>query len=362
MGSTCRQQGYSLVRVLLPQGPRLARSGGGEAVDLACKLAAQYWREAGQCKNLFAARLHAFHGVGLLPFSLSGSYPRYKLINGYHKATRDHYVIRFPHPVTGFGTDNDLREARGVLEKYKDDIAAVIIEPVGGPPIGAYPDSKEYLVGLRKICDDLKILLIFDEILCGPGRCGALSVSEIFDVWPDIVILGKGITSGYQPVSVICLSSKVVDCLKAGSNQVMFGTTYGAHTTGCAAVKATLQYMVSNEVFKRVRRYQGHLHQALVDRLADLPFVADIRGLGYLWGVRFKDPRSQEAFPSQVEFHAVARDSIFQRGVIVYSKGQTIFGEEDFIIIAPQLDLAMVVIETGIDLVREGLESAYAKL
>lgn len=233
--------------------------------------------------------------------------------------------------------------------------AAVIIEPVGGPTIAAYPDPRWYLSQLQKACDETDTLLIFDEILCGSGRCGEISVAAKYGVWPDIVLLGKGLSAGYQPVSAIVLSKRVVDRMSAGSGRLMFGTSHGAHSMGCAAVEATLDYIEDNELCASVSANHDHwLFGELVASMKDVPIVRRVSGMGYLLGISLAKP-SGVPFHALDETHAEARKLIRDAGVIVYTKGQTMRGLGDFITIAPPFEMPQHMIRDGIDRVCSAL-------
>jgi adenosylmethionine-8-amino-7-oxononanoate aminotransferase len=333
------------------------QNGGGEAVDLACKLAAQYHAEAGSYRNLFVSRELSFHGVGLLPFALSGSYPRYRMMDEYHSRARSGHVVHAAHPFID-GSARSISSIKSLLADDCKNIAAVIIEPVSGPPVGAWADTRQYLQELRLLCDQYGVLLIFDEILCGSGRCGALSVSKIFNVWPDIVLLGKGLTSGYQPMSAICVSRKVVDRIASGSKKLMFGTTYSAHTTGCAAVAATLEYMQHEQLFQRVRDGGEELRSLINAGLCDTP-AEIVGGCGYLWGIKLPDPATGKYLDPSREFHATVRRKIFDKGAVVYSKGQTVRGQGDFLTIAPPFETPINDLKYGVECIRKGIVDAY---
>src|SRR4051812_43053161 len=121
------------------------QNGGGEAVDLACKLAHQYHAEAeDKYRTRFIALHHAFHGVGLLPFALTGIYPRYDLIAQYGLSAEHGYVFRIDHPYN-VGDDAALADAATFFEGFGNTTAAVVIEPIGGPPLGTYPHTRAYL-------------------------------------------------------------------------------------------------------------------------------------------------------------------------------------------------------------------------
>ena len=331
---------------------------GSEAVDLACKLTVQCHMEAGEQRLYFIARDHSFHGVGLLPSMLSGKYPRYGMLDPYHQALvngGDNHVTHCWHPYDK-GSKESLRCMQDSSMKWT---AAIIVEPVSGPSLGAYVEIREYMQGLRDICDQNGSLLIYDEVLCGAGRCGYMSTAEMYGVWPDIVILGKAISAGYQPVSVICLSEKVVDRIRKGSGRIMFGTTYSAHTMGCAAVEATLAYIRANDLMKKVRG------DRLLDKISDyldLPVVKDVRGTGHLIGIEFRDPATDRFFDPEIEFYAKARDAIMALGAVVYAKGGTVWGKGDFMTVMPPYEMDDETIDQGLSMVRQGIETAYEQV
>lgn len=323
------------------------QQGGGEAVDFACKIAAQYHLEAGKDRLHFMSRNFSFHGVGLLPSALSDNYPRYKLMEPYHQYAGA-YVLRIPHPLQyGEAVDECIAATREIVTRYKNHVGAIIIEPIGGPPIGAWPDPRDYLIQLKLLCNEFGILLIFDEILCGSGRCGYMSVAEHYGIWPDILILGKSLTGGYQPVSAIIMSADVSDRIWKGSGSVMFGTTFGAHSMGCAAVAASVDYMKRKGLFDRVQLESRLLRDYLKDALANIPIVCNIRGKGFLWGVELAKPNGQW-FSPELQMHKRARDKIMERNVVVYSKGQTMFDKGDFITIAPPFEMPRDVMKSAI--------------
>jgi adenosylmethionine-8-amino-7-oxononanoate aminotransferase len=328
----------------------LFQSTGGEAVDLACKIAVQYHAEGGDHRNRFVTREHSFHGVGLLPFSLSGRYPRYDALSSYQAPTTNSYVIRAKHPKTSSGEESlrSIKEALAV-----GGVAAVVVEPIGGPPTGAWVDAYGYYKQLRQMCTHSGALLIFDEVLCGAYRCGYVSVSSYYGVEPDIVILGKGLSAGYVPMSAICLSNDVYDRIASGSKALAFGTTYSAHTLGCAAIDAAM-----GEIANYVPRIRSdHLMAQANHYLASSPSVKNLRGLGYLIGVELCDNRGK-TFAPELQMHARARKMIYDLGVVVYSKGQTVYGAGDFLIIAPPVIISDAVIEAGLAKIYTGISEA----
>lgn len=342
----------------------LFQGSGSEAVDLALKLAAQYHFEGGVGRELFGALEYAFHGVTTLPYAATGEYERYAAMDPYRAKTRSSHIVRIRSPYGNVPVKTTLENTAAVFKKIGNQIAAVIVEPIGGPPVGAAPLSQAYLTGLRYLCDEFDVLLIYDEIFCGAGRCGALSVAKLVDVWPDISILGKSLTGGYQPTSAICLSNKVAERIKGGSGDIMWGTTYGAHTLGCAAVAAVQEYVERKGLFEIVRDH-GSAFESIV-RLylveSSKGAVVDVNANGFLIGFRFVDPKTGENFPASAGFHARVRRAAWKRGVNFYTKGGTVKGAGDFGILAPAFEMSELVFTRGVSKLALAVQDALEEM
>jgi len=271
-------------------GRAVFQGSGSEAVDLACRLAVQYQFLQGKKEvHKVAALSYGFHGVTSLPYALSDYYPRYGLMQDYDQRIKHTLTVRLPHPMFK-SVEGALKETVEILHERKD-VAAVIVEPVGGPASGAFAHHKAYLAGLQYLCEEFGVILIFDEIFCGSGRCGYLSCAHLYDVWPDIILLGKGITAGYQPMSIICLSNKLTEALRSKGGQISWGSTYGAHPMGCTAVSAFLKYVRSNRTFDKVRSGEQMLNNLIYKNLLlSCNVVTNVNLTGYLVGLVLNDP------------------------------------------------------------------------
>lgn len=341
---------------------------GNEAVDFACRLASQYWIESGTPKTVIAARKYGFHGTNLLTSAITDDYGRYIQMVPWYFNAREHYLMWLPGYIDDYGDDHaKLIAERALLLQIRNEIvrannagkpiSALILEPVGGPPVGAAVPSRIYLQGLRRICDENDVLLIFDEVLCGSGRVGEFTAAQHFDVRPDIIVLGKGITSGYIPLSAIVLSERVVAKIRDNSGVTMIGTTYLNHPVAAAAAVATLTYMKDNNVIQSVREYGGDVLFYLRQSFADVDFVKKVRGLGYLWGIQLWNPETLSAFPPQIEMHKRVRKALYAAGIITYSKGQTVDGLNDYIMLSPPYEADVSMLIEQIDKIKYVLSS-----
>lgn len=342
-------------------GKALFVCGGGEAVDLACKLAVQYWAERKQRRTIFAARKYAFHGIGMFTSGLSDTFGRFKMMNFLHQVAAAEFTVRLPGYL-GYEEEDDEAvrlKTEEVLSKFKGSLAATIVEPLGGPPVGMGTPSMGHLWGLRELCDLHDTLLIFDEVFSGAGRTGHFTAAQMYDVQPDILILGKGITGGYAPLSAIVLSNRVVSEIEQGSGLISVGTTYTAHTVSCAAGAAALRYMRDQGLVALVKTRNNELQLILQQELTSIcPVVYRVRGVGFALGVELRHPGG-ECFEPEVQFHARVRKRAQELGVIVYSKGQTVEGARDYITVTPPYEMPHRDIRKGVQVLRQAIEECY---
>lgn len=335
------------------------QNGGSETVDLACRLATQYHLEGGEHRVNVMARHHAFHGMTLMSASLSGHYPRYEMMETYTMYVQQDYVMRVPHTLT-CTEDSAISFMRYLMEEFK--ISAVLIEPVGGPPTCAHVEQVGYMQALRDLCDTYGVLLIFDEIMVGAGRCGYMTTAEYYGVWPDITLLGKGLTGGYFPMSAMVLSRKVKNRIRDGSGQVMFGTTFSHHTTGCAAVAAAQGHAVRERLFAKVRTDGKELYDLVSETVGAAPAVFQVNHLGYLLGLDIRVPGTGVPYPPHLQVHDRIKRKAMEAGVVVYTKGQIVFEERDHVIIAPPFSAAWHDLDTALYKLKQVIETVTAEV
>ncbi len=179
-------------------------------------------------------------------------------------------------PGVHFATLNDLAS---VKELVSDKTAAIIIEPVQGEG-GLVPADKDFLKGLRQLCDDENICLIFDEVQVGFGRLGTLHAYESFGVEPDISAWAKGIGSGF-PVGAMAAKEKFGRALTVGTH----GTTFGGNPLACAVVACVVSEMLKPEFLENVNKVSGILFDGLNELKRSSNKITDIRGKGLMIGI-----------------------------------------------------------------------------
>ena len=240
---------------------------GTEAIEGALKAArkysyTKYGKEAGRFEII--AMNHSFHGRSMGALSVTGT---------------EHYREPF-EPLIGGVKFADFNDLESVKAQITDKTCAVITEVVQGEG-GIYPAQKEFLEGLRALCDEKDIILIFDEIQCGMGRTGYYFAWQAYGVQPDVMTCAKALGCGV-PVGAFVLGEKAAaESLVPGDH----GTTYGGNPFVCAAVSKVFDIFEQDNILAHVRELTPYLEEKL-DALVDkYPIVAARRGKGFMQGL-----------------------------------------------------------------------------
>jgi adenosylmethionine-8-amino-7-oxononanoate aminotransferase len=265
-------------------------TGGGEAVETAWKLAVQYFAEIGQPERIkVVARRTAYHGSNIGALNITGleaiKEPFRPLLNGLgsHAATTNQLHCEFCSASDSctLACANDVE--RAILEAGPETVAAVFLEPVQNAG-GCFTPPEGYFQRVREICDRYGILLVSDEVICAFGRLGDWFGASRLGYQPDMITFAKGLTSGYSPLGGLLVSERLAEPFKEGTNSFLHGITFGGHPVSCAVALANLDVMEREDLNGRVRAHEGEFRAAL-DTLLDLPIVAEIRGMGYFYGI-----------------------------------------------------------------------------
>jgi acetylornithine/N-succinyldiaminopimelate aminotransferase len=239
---------------------------GGEANEAAFKLARKYSKEKGSGGHEVVSMINSFHGRTLAALSATGQ-------EKFHKG--------FEPLVPGFNhvPYNDLP----ALEKaITDSTCAVIVEPIQGEG-GVRMPEQGYLQGLRKICDEKKVLLIFDEVQTGIGRTGTLFAYQNFGVEPDIMTLAKSLANGV-PIGAVLAREEVAEVFVPGSHAATFGGNHLSTRAGVACLRFLIQGKILENVDKVGAYFLDHLKE-LKDRRK---VIRDVRGKGLMLAVELE--------------------------------------------------------------------------
>lgn len=238
---------------------------GTEAIEGAIKAARKYaWLKDHRTDHEIIAMKHSFHGRSMGALSVTGN---------------AHYQEPFKPLIGGikFADFNDLDSVR---ELVTDRTCAIILEPVQGEG-GIYPASQDFMEGLRSLCDEKDILLIFDEIQCGMGRTGTMFACQAYGVLPDIMTCAKALGCGV-PVGAFVLNEKTA---KASLVPGDHGTTYGGNPFACAAVNKVFDLFEEEHIIDNVNEVGAYLEKALDLLVDEYDFISERRGKGLMQGL-----------------------------------------------------------------------------
>ncbi len=252
---------------------------GSVSVEIAMKMALQYfYKENQNKKNSFLTVRRGYHGDTFGAMSVCDP------ITGMHSlfssVLMKNYFVSEPKSKFDEAFDKkDLDEIKDVLNKNHENIAAVIIEPIVQGAGGMRIYHKDYLIGLRKLCDEYNVLLIFDEIATGFGRTGKLFAYEHAEVIPDILTIGKALTGGYMTMAATITTKEVVRGIEEDGNILMHGPTFMANPLACSVASASIDLLFENNWQENVLGIEKYLKENLTI-CNQLEKVKEVRVIG----------------------------------------------------------------------------------
>lgn len=264
---------------------------GSVAVEVAIKMAIQYWYAQGKKdkQKLLTVR-HGYHGDTLGGMSVCDP------VNGMHTMFQgvlpQHYFAPAPECYTDESGDtfSNINEVEKLLQKNHSSIAAVIIEPLVQGAGGMRFYCRQYLQTLRKLCDEYNVLLILDEIATGFARTGSLFAYEQADIEPDILCVGKALTGGYMTLAAVVTTRKVVEGIAAdGSGVLMHGPTFMANPLACQVANASIDLLLKSPWKTTIQSIETQLQKELMI-CKELACVEEVRVKGAIGVVELKNP------------------------------------------------------------------------
>jgi adenosylmethionine-8-amino-7-oxononanoate aminotransferase len=314
---------------------------GSTAIEAAMKMAVQFWQNQGRPeRSRFVAFDRAYHGDTLGATSLGG-------IGAFHKR-----IVGHEFPVTRISSPAELDSLPGF---HNCDVAAVVIEPLiqGAAGMRLWPSGM--LRELRKKCDEAGVFLILDEVMTGFGRTGKMFACQHEDVVPDFLCLAKGLTGGYLPLAATLTTERVFDAFLgdvAEGKTFYYGHSYSGNPLGCAAALANLEIFELEKTLETLAPKIQHLDR-LLDGLRDIPFVHEIRHLGFVAGIEVRHPDGTE-FPWAERTGAkiclaARRHGLLTRPVL------------DTIVFMPPLCTTDAELEFGINAIRQSIKEVLGR-
>ena len=318
---------------------------GTEAVETALKLA---MHATGREK--FIAFFGSFHGRTLGSLSLTSSKAAQR--SGFKRQALD--VVHVPYPndyrnpfsAEDCGTGGAAQGALNWIENrlFKtttppEEVAAIVVEPIQGEG-GYVPAPKGFLKGLRRICDEHGILLIFDEVQSGMGRTGKMFACEHHEVEPDVICIAKGIASGL-PLGACVARADLMDWQKGAH-----ASTFGGNPVAIAAAMKTIE-LLERELVANAAEVGDYLKRGLRELMKKHECIGDVRGKGFMLGVEFvKDKTSRIPDP---ELRDRVEMAVFERGLILLGCGpNTIRWSPPLILAKEHVDVALEIFDDAI--------------
>jgi 4-aminobutyrate aminotransferase len=294
---------------------------GAEAIEGAIKLAKYVTNKQG-----IIAFDGSFHGRTLGALSVTTSKQKY----------RDRYEPLLPNVfIAPYAKENSITEVEKIIKS--NQIAGILVEPIQGEG-GYIVPQKEFLSGLRDLCNKYELFLMFDEVQTGFGRTGKMFASEHFNVYPDIMAVAKSIASGF-PLGAVIAKDSIMKQWSPGSH----GSTFSGNPVSCAAALATIDIIEKEKLAENASKMGNYLRSKLDKLKLTYPAIIDVRGLGLMIGVEFKDGNTVKQI----------MENCLKGGLILISCG----ARDQVIRLIPPLIVTKEQIDSAINIFEESLKS-----
>ena len=336
---------------------------GATAVEIALKMAVQYWQIKGESKRtLIASLAESYHGdtVGSMSMGYSETFHRFhkSLLFPVLRITPPHVFRYYQRMSEEAALDAALNDAQQKLSENGATLAALVMEPLMQGAAGMWPQPVEYLQALSEICRRNNILLILDEVATGFGRTGKMFACEHAGVTPDILCLAKGITGGYLPLAATLATEEIFSAFLGEYKEYktfFHGHTYTGNALGCAAAIANLDLFERENITGKMQSGISYLKERLQKDFLCLPHVIDARQWGYMVGIELvQDKATRQNYATELRIgHNVILEAR-KRSVLIRPLG-------DIIILMPPLTITDEELSKLVDVVYESIRTVTEK-
>ena len=337
---------------------------GSSAVEIAIKMSFHYWKNRNQLRPLFFSLENSYHGetIGALSVGDVGLYKE-----TYKEILIKNITIPIPKDKSEEETKKALQKAKTIFEKHYKKVSALIIEPLIQCAGYMKMHSPQFVKGLRKLCDEFNIHLIADEIAVGFGRTGTMFACEQAQIQPDFMLLSKGLTGGYLPLSLVLTTDEIYSAFYCDYQELkafLHSHSYTANPLGIAAANATLDifengvWRMENGEWKlkieskkvpssglNVLEFNKKTAQYIwekIQKFKELPNVKDIRQTGMITAIEMIDYDWKKRMGLKVYQHGL------QNGALLRPLGNVIYFMPPYIIQKEEIDKMINVAYEGI--------------
>jgi adenosylmethionine-8-amino-7-oxononanoate aminotransferase len=325
---------------------------GSTAVEVALKMAVQYWQNIGRAeKKSVVALEHAYHGdtAGAMSVSAESSFtePFRKMMFPVHRV-HSAYCYRCPVGKTRATCDIDCTAAlERLLSEKHNEIAAVIVEPLLQGAGGMIVHPVEFLQHVRRICSEHNVLLIADEVLTGFGRTGKMFACEVANVAPDVMCLSKGLTGGALPMGATICTAEIHGAFVSADRMRTFfhGHSYTGNPFAAAAAVASLGIFESEPVFERIDAIAA-IHRERLAMIREHPAVGDVRQIGSVAAIELRADDAGYFSSIRPKLYRFFLDA----GILLRPLGNVVYILPPYVISSGDLHYIYDQIETSLDL------------
>ena len=314
---------------------------GATAVEIALKMAVQYWQLKGEPRTQIASLKESYHGdtVGSMSMGYSETFHRFhkSLLFPVLRITPPHVFRYYKGMDESEALEAALKEAETKLSENENNLAALVMEPLMQGAAGMWAQPAAYVRRLHDICRRHGILFILDEVATGFGRTGKMFACEHAGVTPDILCLAKGITGGYLPLAATLTTEEIFSAFLGEYRDFktfFHGHTYTGNPLGCAVAIASLDLFERDSILEKMQPRLAYLRKRLHDGFLALRHVSDVRQWGYMLGIEIVEDKAarKNYAPERRIGHKVVLEAR-KASVIVRPLG-------DIIVLMPPLSIA----------------------
>lgn len=322
-----------LIRICPPGLKKVFYSGdGASAVEVAIKMAFQYWQHKGKPeKTKFVCLENGYHGDTLGAVSVGGIdifHATFKPLLFESFKAPSYYCYRCPLGKTYPSCEVACAgEVEKILNEHHNEIAAVIFEPYVQAAGGMIVSPPDYLKQVREYCDKYDVLMILDEVATGFGRTGKMFACEHENITPDIMVLGKGMTGGYLPLSATIVTQGIYDAFLGEYEEFktfFHGHSYAGNPISCAAGLGNLEAFTNNNALEKLQEKIEVLENELQE-FKGLKHVGDVRNKGFMVGIELvEDRETKKPYPAKMKMGWKVAELAMEEEVLIRPLGNVV--------------------------------------